>query len=229
MPMSASAADIGTTTVTGEVLGPIINSIDPVSGVQGETLTTVTIIGSSFTGATSVTFSGTGVTASALRDISDTSLTVTVTITAGAAAGARNIVVTTPDGPYTLTSGFTVNEAPYITVSAPAGFSLGTMARGAYTPSTVQHGSVDTNAPGWHITATGSTSNGGHMNNGSTSLASTLQISKDGTWIGAEDTLTYNQGDLTGTTFDFYARQWINATDPAGTYTITITFTGSPQ
>jgi hypothetical protein len=81
--------------------GPTISSISPTSGKVG---TQVTISGSHFTGATSVTFGG-GVTA-AFKVVSDGQLTATVP------SGAKNgpITVTTPNGSATSSQSFRVSK-----------------------------------------------------------------------------------------------------------------------
>ncbi|XUW99377.1 MAG: hypothetical protein TUN42_05615 [Dehalogenimonas sp.] len=226
MPATLSAAD--TTIVTGNVPGPSVTSVDIVSGMQGAHLSAVNIGGTAFDGVTSVSF-GAGITVNSFQSLSSVDIRADITIASNATPGARDITVTTLDGPGTLASGFTVTEAPYITVTAPTGFSLNTMARGGYTTSLVQHGAVNTNAENWVITATGSESHGGFMYNGSASPTAPFQISKVGgdTWIDASGSLTYDPSDLTGQNFDFYARQNIDSDDPAGAYSITITFTGS--
>jgi hypothetical protein len=225
LPVASIAA---TDTVISATLSnvPTLSNISPNSGVQGWTYTSVEIQGNDLTGATAVTFSGTGVTASAISVDSATSMTVTITITTAAAAGARDVTVTTPGGTSeVLTGAFTV-VARTITVSAPANFSLGALVRLTDNKVHGPNGSVTTNAQNWQVTT--SASNGGYMNNGTSSLTSRLEISKDGTtWAYASDTLTYTQAG--GTTLTFWAQQYVDADDPIGTYTITITFTGSVQ
>jgi hypothetical protein len=221
MPMTITAA--GTTTVNGTVSGP--TSIDPASGIQGTVLNGVTITGLGLTGATVVSFSGTGITVSNVSVVSDTSMTITVNIAANAPIGARDITVT---GRGTLTGGFTVVLAPYVTVTAPNSFTLGNMARGGFTTVQGPNGSVDTNAQNWQVTATGAASHGGKMYNGSATLSSMLQVSKDGShWDTADSDLIYTQAD--GTTLSFWVQQEVLANDPVGAYTITITFTGTVQ
>ncbi|GEM_PF-1186367 len=84
--------------------------------------------GTGFTGRISASVSGTGVTVNSVTFTSPTSLTLNVTVAAGATAGTRTITVTNPDG-QTATSAtaiLTVNNAscPTITLSPstlPAG------------------------------------------------------------------------------------------------------------
>ncbi len=95
---------------------PTITKIEPASGVQGSTVQ-ATISGTNLSGATAVTFSGSGVTAVMRQGGTDTVLPITITIAADAAPGARTFSVTTPGG--TAQSGavtFTVVQAPRLQV-----------------------------------------------------------------------------------------------------------------
>lgn len=154
VPMAALAD--GTTDVGGTLDVPTVISINPNSGVQGNTYTLVAIVGTYLTGATAVTFTGTGVTGSTISVTDDSHITCTITITAGATADARDVSVTTPGGIGTLTGGFTVVASSF-SVTAPAGFSLGIMTRATNTAQGPD-GTVSTTAQNWQVTATGSTS-----------------------------------------------------------------------
>ena len=88
------------------VLGPYINNVTPSGGKPGQTLAVV-ITGVQLTGATAVTFSGTGVTA-AITNVTATQITANVTIAVDAVIGLRSISVTTPDGTDTRSSAFRV-------------------------------------------------------------------------------------------------------------------------
>ncbi len=92
---------------------PLLLSVTANIGVQGQINVPVTIAGQNTHFATSsvVTIAGTGVTAGVPTAASATSLTVPVTITAGAALGARLVQV--------VTGGETVSLAGAYTVSAP--------------------------------------------------------------------------------------------------------------
>ena len=94
VPMAATAA---------------VTSVTPNSQAQGTTVS-ISIAGSGGTfstnGTYTVTFSGTGVTASGVARQSAVELTASVTATAGAATGARTLTVSGPAGfgpPQTLT------------------------------------------------------------------------------------------------------------------------------
>jgi hypothetical protein len=86
---------------------PTITSISQTSGAQGSTVS-ATIIGANFTGATSVVFSGSGVTATIGSGGTATTLSVTITIASGAAPTLRYFSVNTLTGTTRLFNGFTV-------------------------------------------------------------------------------------------------------------------------
>ncbi len=226
MPIAASATSSGSTTITGSVAGPTVGSIEPSSGVQGRTYSVI-IGGTAFTGATSLSL-GAGITVANLTVAADAEIHADITIAAGATLGARDVTVITPQGPGTFTGGFTVLQAPYINVTAPTNIVLGAMARNA---TKTVHGpdvSVTTNAANWQVQVTGVTSNGGYMASGTNKPTAIFQIGKDGTnWTNASDNLIYNQDDTAS--LHFWVQQTIDADDPAGNYSITITFTGSVQ
>ena len=98
---------------------PTISSVSPNQGNQGQTITSVIITGTFLTGATAVTFDGTGVGALITAN-SATQITARVTISASAATGFRDVSVTTPGGTATLTHGFIVNGGlPTISLVSP--------------------------------------------------------------------------------------------------------------
>jgi len=87
---------------------PIISGMSPSSAAQGATSFNATITGTNLTGATGVTFSGTGVTAT-VNSVTPTGISVSVDIAIGAATGSRNVIVTLPGGiSAALPAGFTV-------------------------------------------------------------------------------------------------------------------------
>ncbi len=99
---------------------PTVRSINPSSGVSGQTLN-VTLLGGGFiSGVTSVTF-GDQITTSTVVT-SDTVLTVTIRIDASAALGPRNVTVfNSPPGgspPFTVVGGFTVGDIDTPTVTS---------------------------------------------------------------------------------------------------------------
>jgi PKD repeat protein len=99
---------------------PAVSSVSPNQGTQAQTLS-VTITGTSFTGATNVSF-GAGITVNSFTVDSDTQITASITIAGSATPGARDVSVTTPGGTATKASSFTVNRAPpTITSVDPSG------------------------------------------------------------------------------------------------------------
>lgn len=130
LPASIAAASTNT-AFRGMAFAPVapapaIASFTPGSGPIG---TTVTVTGTNFTGASSVTLNGVGVAAFTLVDAA----TITFTVPAGATSGP--IAVTTQGGTATSTSAFTV------TVPTPA------PAIASFTPTT--------GGPGTTVTVTG--------------------------------------------------------------------------
>jgi len=109
-----TATGSGVFTVTPAL--PLVTSINPQSGQPGQTLTGVVITGV-FThfqiGSPVVSFSNTGITASAVQVIDDTHLTVTLTIAANAPLGASAMTV--------ITRTETATGAGLFTVGAIAG------------------------------------------------------------------------------------------------------------
>jgi hypothetical protein len=120
---ATGTVSIVVTTPGGSVTGtnvysyvglPTITSIAPTSGPAAGGQTGVVITGLRLSNASSVTFGGTAATIT-----NNTSTTVTVT-TPAHAAGAVDVVVTTPGGSVTSTNGYTYIAAPAITSVSPA-------------------------------------------------------------------------------------------------------------
>ncbi len=100
------------------VLGiPAVSLATPNEGPQGQTLN-VTISGSSFTGATAVSF-GAGITTNGYAVDSPSQITANISIGAGAAPGMRDVSVTAPGGTATLTNGFMVLAIPTVGSVSP--------------------------------------------------------------------------------------------------------------
>lgn len=87
---------------------PVISAVVADHGQPGDELT-VTITGSNFTGATAVGF-GDRISVSDFRVESDTEITARIAIAGDAAAGTRDVAVTTPSGTGTSPGGFEVRE-----------------------------------------------------------------------------------------------------------------------
>ena len=104
------------------IIPPVITSISP---SYGSTLggTSVTITGTSFTGATSVTFDGIAATSLSIVD----STTITCITPARTTAGAVGIIVTTGGGPSTIfASSFTyITPASITDISPSSGINTG--------------------------------------------------------------------------------------------------------
>lgn len=109
----------GTATLAGFTFipAPTIGSFAPTSAGAG---TTVTIMGTGFTGATAVSFGG--IPAASFMVMSPT--TITAVVAAGGATG--NVVVTTPGGTANL-AGFTFIPAPTISSFTPTNGPGGTL------------------------------------------------------------------------------------------------------
>ena len=99
-----------------EAKAPTVTGVSPSSGKVGNTLS-VTISGTDLTDASAVSF-GSGITVNSFTVDSETKITASITITAAATTGSRNVAVTTPIGTGTKTGGFTVSglEAPTVTL-----------------------------------------------------------------------------------------------------------------
>jgi hypothetical protein len=94
---------------------PTVTSATPDNAKRGETKD-ITLAGTLFTGVTAVSF-GLLITVDHFHIVSDTEITANIIIDSGAALGARNVTVTSPDGTGTLTAGFTVNPVTPVAVS----------------------------------------------------------------------------------------------------------------
>ncbi len=173
---------------------PAISSIVPSLGYVGGS-GSVTITGTEFiTGVTTVTFGGTGVTATSVSVASTTSLTAAFAITANAAATARTVTVSTSAGTSNVLT-FTVYGAPQVnTVSPSYGF------RGTTFSTTLTGTNFVPGATSIVVSGTGVT--GGSVNvTSSTSLTASFTITADTsfgdrtvqvmTGIGASNTVTF--------------------------------------
>jgi hypothetical protein len=86
---------------------PVASRIAPLSGSPGSTVSAV-IIGNGLSEVSTVTFSGSGVTATIGNGRTDTSLPITISIASGAELTMRNVTLTAPGGTSTPLPGFTV-------------------------------------------------------------------------------------------------------------------------
>jgi hypothetical protein len=105
----------GTLASSSAPVGGGANTVTPSSGSRGTAVTVVielpTPLPPGNVAVASITFgSGTGITVSNIARYSQTLITATFTMNAGASVGARNVIVTYAGGvTRTLTNGFTVN------------------------------------------------------------------------------------------------------------------------
>ncbi len=220
-----------TTAVTGEVADtPTITNISPDNGDNG-TAPTVIILGTNFIdGETTINVSGTGVTAGAVTFTSSSNISATFTIDSDATAGDRDVTVIVA-GKTSSAATFTVNYV--FDVTAPSAIDLGLMTAGVtnYGSSSVS-GNVSTNASVWTVDVMDTTTpdpNKGYMTKaGPVKLSEKFQIKKSeaASYSPADSGYTQTQAD--GTNLGLYVGQEVTQGDPAGSYTITITFTGSP-
>jgi parallel beta-helix repeat protein len=164
----AGAYDIGAFEL---IPAPTVASCSPGQALQGQCPITVVISGTSFDGATSVSF-GSGITVNSFAVNSATQITANICIDGSAAPGAYDVSVTTPGGTGTLTGGFTVvplhqligvGSSPSNSVSTgPPGFTppvvLPTVA--------VQSASISAKSvtPGTPVTVTADIANKGAVN-----------------------------------------------------------------
>jgi len=100
--------------ITATSAQPVISAISPAIAIQGTTSQAI-LAGVNLSGATSVTVSGAGVTATIQSGGTDTQLPLSLTVDATATLGARSITVITAGGSYTLDSALSI-QAPAITV-----------------------------------------------------------------------------------------------------------------
>lgn len=95
-------------TINSSSPAPTIGSISPTKKARGDTFT-LTVNGTNLSQTSAVNFSpSTGITVSNIVNVSSTQVTATVSISAGAATGVRQVSVTTPNGT-SNTKSFTVN------------------------------------------------------------------------------------------------------------------------
>ena len=115
---------------SNEVAGlprPVVSSVSPSSGEQGETLS-VTVSGESFDEGAGVEFSGDGITVQQVTYVSCYELSVDIAIAGTATPGARDVTVINPDSSFGTGAGlFTVveNAAPTVSSTSPQAGATG--------------------------------------------------------------------------------------------------------
>jgi hypothetical protein len=102
-----------------QVARPSVTSTSPSSRGQGAGKQAIAIDGANFVNGATVSF-GAGVAVEATSFTSSTELTATITVESGAAAGARTVTVTNPNGAVgSLAGAFTVNPGPTVEATSP--------------------------------------------------------------------------------------------------------------
>ena len=123
--MADTSTESTQVTPTAVLPHPTITSVSPNQGSQGQTIASVTIQGTNFTGVTKVSF-GRNITVSSFTVISDTEITASITIGNRAPVGSRIVTVSGPSGRGALRAGFTVlTNRPTITSVSPNQSSQG--------------------------------------------------------------------------------------------------------
>jgi RHS repeat-associated protein len=154
---------------------PVVSTISPATGQQGQVLTGVQFTGQ-FThfaaGTSALSFGNTGVTASAVTVTDATHLTATVTIASGAATGASSVTVTTGPEVATTAGVFTV------TAGTPASTPAFSPAAGTYSSAQTVVISSATSGASIRYTMDGSTptETAGTLYSGPVTVSSTTTI-----------------------------------------------------
>ncbi|MEW6159676.1 MAG: choice-of-anchor D domain-containing protein, partial [Verrucomicrobiota bacterium] len=134
-----------------KVAAPSIVSLTPNSGGR-DAIISATITGTKLSGATTVTFSGTGLTATIGSGGTDTTLPITIIVAADAEPGMRSLTVTTAGGTSAPFGSFTVIGPPLIMEIIPAWAARGTTVTAVITGMSLA-GATDADFSGDEITA----------------------------------------------------------------------------
>ncbi len=219
---TAGARDVVVTNTVGSgtgtglftyVAAPTVTGISPSSGPSAGG-TSVTITGTNFTGATSVTIGG----AAATSVVVVNSTTITATTPAGS-VGARDVAVTTTGGTGTGTGLFTYIASPTVTGISPTGGPIA--------------GGTSVTITGTNLTGATSVTIGGSAATSVTVVNSTTitATTPSGT-AGAKDVVVTTPGGTgTGTSlYTYYATPTVSGISPssgstAGGTSVTITGT----
>jgi hypothetical protein len=220
MPMVISA---GTTVVTADVGNPpTITAISPNHGAPGET-PSVTITGTNFVdGQTTVTVAN-YVTVGTLT-VTTTTITATYTIASEALSGSQTVTVNAAG--QEATTSFLIDTVTTLGNISP--FSIGTLnLNGTKTGSVVLTDLVTSNGTSWQVLVDDArtTGNDGFMETGTNDpLANAFMINKVNTsYVSAAEGFSYVNTDTKSPTL--YYSQETGASETAGEYTITLTFT----
>jgi hypothetical protein len=145
---------------------PYVYYITPNTGYQGTTMS-ATIVGANLLGASSVSFNGSGISATIGSNGTDTSLPITITIAADAPVSTLNITVTTPGGSSTGTNIFTVIQPDTPTIMAlnpGAGAPGTTVGVSVYGLNMLGASAASFSGMGITATVTSSSMNSAHLN-----------------------------------------------------------------
>jgi len=171
---------------------PVLSSISPNSGQQGQAVN-VTLSGSNFVSGATVQVSGSGVTASSVSFVNSTTITAVFTVAGGATVGARSVTVTNPgpgggaSGSQTFTVTVPQNPVPVITSLNPNSAN-----QGATNVDVQILGSNFVAGGSLGITGVGITVNSAFFIS-STQLSMNLTIAADAP-LGARDVFVINPG-----------------------------------
>jgi hypothetical protein len=218
------AIDVGAVEFQGTIPAPTLTSITPNTGARG-TAVSVTLVGTNFTGSTTIAVSGTGVTVSGISISSTTQLTATFTIGGTAATTARNVTVTTAGG---------TSNAVTFTVILPPAPTLTSV-----TPNSGVRGtSVGVTLMGTNFTATGTTVAAGTGINvnginvvSSTQINATFTIATNASLGGHSVTVTTTSGGTSNSQTFTVLGPTLTGVSPAsgvrGSSNLQLTFTGT--
>jgi RHS repeat-associated protein len=101
---------------------PVITSVTPNTGQQGQTLPSVAVVGqfTNFVNGTTVANFGAGITVNSTTVTDATHATVSITVLGSATLGGRTVTMTTGSEVASLNNGFTVGSLPVITSVTPS-------------------------------------------------------------------------------------------------------------
>jgi hypothetical protein len=176
-------------------VAPTVTGIDPETGDRGESSYEVIITGTDLTGATSVDFSGTGVSTDSFSVDNATQITAQITIDWDAALTARNVSVTTAGGTGSKNSCFTITApVPTVTDADPSSGNRGESSKEVILTGT---GFVDASVVSY--SGTGITVDDFDVDSG-TQITSTITITWDATLSVRNISVTTPGGTGTGNT-----------------------------
>jgi outer membrane protein assembly factor BamB len=122
-PDGGTATCTGCLTVTATP-APTLTAVSP-GAVGQQAKVTLNLTGTDFTTNSTVSFSASGITASAVKYVSPTSLDVTTAVTGSAPVGAANVTVTTPGGTATCSGCLTIDAHPVVHKLDPNSIAAG--------------------------------------------------------------------------------------------------------